>query len=133
MKFLILITLLSSLQSWATIFNSGSQTMIASNPDGIEGVIVNITTPSGSYRSKIPSTIVSSPSSFRNTVIKVNDKCYEPTEVIVNKSLSPSFFANILWLHLSPIAASIDYLTGSIWKMDSNVAVPLNKKMSKGC
>ena len=107
--------------------------MIASNPDGIEGVVVNITTPSGSYRSKIPSTIVTSPSSFRNTIIRVNDKCYESTEVIVGKSLTPSFFANILWFYASPIAGAIDYLSGSMWKMDSNVAVPLNKKNVKGC
>ena len=133
MKKNILLIILNLTVSCATIYNGGSQSMIASNPDGIEGVVVNITTPSGSYRSKIPSTIVTSPSSFRNTIIRVNDKCYESTEVIVGKSLTPSFFANILWFYASPIAGTIDYLSGSMWKMDTNVAVPLNKKNVKGC
>jgi len=132
-KYLSIIVLINTLTSCASVFNGGSQTMIAQNPDGIEGVYVNITTPSGSYRSKIPSTIVSTPSSFRNTIIKVNDKCYESTEVIVGKSLTPSFFTNILWIYGFPVAGVIDYLSGSMWKMDSNVAVPLNKKIEKGC
>jgi hypothetical protein len=115
-------------QSCASIFNSGSQSVIVNGSGDREGVSVNVKTPSGSYRSKMPSTIVTTPSSFNDTAVTVTDKCYEGTEIKVGKSITPSFWANLLWGLSFPVAMGIDYLTGNMWKMDQQVVVPLNKK-----
>jgi hypothetical protein len=114
------------IQSCATIFNGGSQTIIASTSKEVENVSIDVKTPSGAYRSKIPATIVTTPSTFKDTTITVKDKCYERSEIKVGKSITPSFWANFLWGFSFPIAMGIDYLDGSMWKMDSHVVVPLN-------
>jgi hypothetical protein len=44
----------------------------------------------------------------------------------VNKSVTPSFWSNILIGGL--IGMSIDYFSGHMWKMDSHAVIPLNKK-----
>ena len=93
----------------------------------MENVSINVKTPNGSYRSKLPTTIVTTPSSFNDTTITVKDKCYEETEVKVGKSVTSSFWVNIFWGYAFPIAMGIDYLDGSMWKMDTQALVPLNK------
>lgn len=115
-------------QSCSTVFNGGSQSIIANGAGDAENVSIQVRTPNGSYKSKLPTTIVTTPSSFNETTITVKDKCYEETEMKVGKSVTPSFWANFLWLGLgTPIGMGIDYLDGNMWKMDQQVVVPLNK------
>ena len=115
-------------QSCSTIFNGGSQSVIVNGSGDMENISINVATPSGSYKSKLPTTIVTSPSSFKDTTITVKDKCYEATEMKVGKSVTSSFWANLLLLPFgTPIAMGIDYLSGNMWKMDQQVVVPLNK------
>ncbi len=114
-------------QSCATIFNSGSQSIIANSAGDEENVSINVQTPNGAYKSKLPTTIVTSPSSFNDTSITVRDKCYEETHIRVGKSVTPAFWANFLWGFSFPIAMTIDWLDGAMWKMDQQVVVPLNK------
>jgi hypothetical protein len=129
-KKLLLLAFCSSLlfvQSCATIFNGGSQSIIANGSGDAEDVSIYVSTPSGSYKSRVPTTIVTTPSSFNNTTITVRDKCYEETQMIVGKSVTPSFWANFLWGLAFPVGMGIDFLSGSAWKMDQQVVVPLNK------
>lgn len=124
MKNILALTVLFLSCSCATVFNGGSQTILA-NPSNVndEGAVVNVTTTSGAYRTKLPSTIVASPSTFSDVTIKVNDKCYESTEVVVGKSITPSYWVNILiWPGLI-----IDALDGYMWKYDSQVMVPTTR------
>jgi len=121
-----------AITSCATMFNSGSQSLVANSSDGSE-VAVIVTTSSGSYKTKLPATIVTAPSSFADTTIKVVDVCYNQTELTVKKSITPSFFANILFGLASPIGFAIDYADGTMWKMDRNVIVPLDKKKNSSC
>ena len=124
MKNLLACFILFALCSCATVFNGGSQTILA-NPSNVndEGVVVNVTTTSGAYRTKLPATIVASPSTFSDVSIKVSDKCYEGTEIKVNKSVTPSYWVNILiWPGLI-----IDALDGYMWKYDSQTMVPTTK------
>jgi CDP-glucose 4,6-dehydratase len=81
MKKLFTLSLFLAVCSCATVFNSGSQTMIA-NPSNVdaEGVVVDVTTSSGSYKTKLPATIISAPSTFSDVKIRVSDKCYENVE-----------------------------------------------------
>ena len=115
------------ISSCSTMYNSGSQTIAAIGMEGQEGVVIQVKTPSSSYRTKLPATIVTSPSTFNPTTISVVDKCYEKRVVAVNKSITPSFWANIFNYCFG---CMIDPLTGSMWKLDHNTLVPLEKKPS---
>ena len=110
--------------SCSTMYNSGSQTISAIGSEGQEGVVIEVKTPSSSYRSKLPSTIITNPSTFNPTTITVVDKCYERTTTTVNKSITPSFWANIFNYC---IGCLIDPLTGAMWKLDSNTLIHLEK------
>jgi hypothetical protein len=123
-SFSIILSLLV-LQNCASIFNGGSQSIVATASGDVDNIPVEITTSDGSYRSKLPTTIVTSPSSFNDTTIVVKDKCYEETQMKVNKSITPSFWSNILFGGL--IGMSIDYFSGHMWKMDRHAVVPLNE------
>lgn len=126
-KFLSSIALLAVLSSCSTIFNGGSQTVLA-NPSNVndDNVIVDVTTPSGSYKTKLPATIVATPSTFSDLKIAVNDNCYEKNETIVKKSVTPSYWVNILiWPGLI-----VDALDGYMWKYDNQVMVPTTKLSS---
>ncbi|MCE3255337.1 MAG: hypothetical protein K0R25_831 [Rickettsiaceae bacterium] len=116
------------IQSCATIFNGGSQSIIANGSGDVEDVSIYVKTPSGSYKSKLPTTIVTTPSSFNNTTVTAKDKCYEETEMVVGKSVTPSFWANFLLGLGFPIGMAIDFLDGTMWKMDQQVLIPLNKR-----
>ena len=98
--------------------------MIA-NPSNVdaEGVVVDVTTSSGSYKTKLPATIISAPSTFSDVKIRVSDKCYENSEVKVRTGITPSYWVNILiWPGLI-----IDALDGYMWKFDSQTMVPTTK------
>ncbi len=112
------------ISSCATMFNSGSQTMLAKASGNQEGIEVEVTTPSGSYSTKLPATIVAEPSSNDEVTIKVVDKCYDSMEKIVDKSVTPSFWLNTLNVYGGFI---LDWATGKMWKYDSNIIVPVNK------
>jgi len=106
--------------SCASIYNSGSQTILAKSADNKEGVDVEITTSTGAYAAKLPAIIVAE-SSYKGIEIKLTDKCYEPTVLNVNKNIAPSFWANFLLLYGFPIGMLIDAGTGKMWKYDNNV------------
>ena len=124
---LFFIISLVALQSCATVFNSGSQSVIANASGDAENVSIYVKTPSGAYKSKLPTTIVTSPSSFNDTTVTIKDKCYEETPIKIGKSITPSFWANFLFFVWFPVGMGIDYLDGNMWKMDQQVIVPLNK------
>lgn len=119
--FTILVAL--SITSCSSVFNGGSQTTVVtpSNPDF--NAKIKVTTSKGSYQSKLPATISASPSTFNDVTIEVDDECYERITVNIGKSVTPSYFANILiWPGFF-----IDALTGSMWKLDNQTSVPLQK------
>jgi len=137
MKNIFLLFSLIFITQCSTIFNSGSQSFIAKSSDDREGVMVEITTPYGSYRAKLPTTVVSTPSSFTDTKIDVVDNCFNSTTYKVKKSVTPSFWGNILLggaiggvygLLGTSIGMSIDYIDGYMWKMDKMAIVPLSTK-----
>jgi hypothetical protein len=130
MKQLRLAALLSAvvaLSGCSTMFNSGSQTIqaVASNGKDIK---VNITTPAGTYTSKLPATIVAEPSTFKGVSIMVQDDCYDPTQLNVNTSIAPSYWANIF---NAGYGFLIDPFTGAMWKYNNMVSVPVNEKREK--
>lgn len=128
MKKLLILSSLLAVCSCATVFNGGSQSVIANASGDVENVAVEIKTPNGAYRSKLPTTLVTSPSSFNNTTITVKDKCYEETQLQVGKSITPSFWANILWVYFAPVGMIIDFVDGSMWKIDTQTIVPVSRR-----
>mgnify|MGYP003340733622 CR=1 FL=1 len=111
--------------SCSTMFNSGSQPMQVVASDGKRHK-VNITTPSGSYKANIPSTITASPSTFKNVEVKIpSSDCYYPTSVTVGKTITASFWANIFNYGLGFI---IDPLTGAMWNYDSISTLTISEK-----
>lgn len=117
-KFYSICFCLLSLSGCATMFNSGSQTIQAIPSNG-EGVRVNITTPSGTYATKLPTTIVAEPSTFHKVLVDVKDDCYEPTQTAVPSTVTPSFIVNVLFWP----GFIIDTLTGTMWKYNNTVSV----------
>ncbi len=134
----IIILLVFLLCSCSTIFNSGSQSFVAKADGDKDGVEIEVVTPDTSYKSKLPATLISSPSSFSNSKIKIIDKCFNSTSYEVKKSITPSFWANFLlfagpgigsfglYSFLAiPVGMSIDYYNGHMWKFDKVVIVPV--------
>ena len=113
-----------SLSSCATVFNSGSQTILAksSNDKPIE-VVIN--TSNGTYSTKLPTTIVSEPNSFTKVSIEVKDACYEPITIMAGRSITPSYWVNILNYGVGYL---VDYLTGTMWKYHNTILVPVTDK-----
>ena len=125
MKKLLAGMLLFAACSCSTMFNNGSQTVSVVGADGEEGVRVEIRTPNGVYRSRLPATVVTAPSTFNSTEIKVTDKCYEDTLVEINQTIDPSFYANVFNYG---VGFFIDPLTGAMWKLNHHTVVPLTKR-----
>jgi len=133
----IVILLIFILSSCSTIFNSGSQSFVAKADGDKDGVEIEVVTSDTSYKSKLPSTLISTPSSFSNSKIKIIDKCFNSTSYEVKKSITPSFWANFLLygttmgtfglygLFIIPVGMSIDYYNGYMWKLDKVVIVPV--------
>ena len=119
--FLVLVAILST--GCATMFNSDNQTLIA-RPSNVDhkGAKVEVTTSDGSYSSELPATIVSS-SSYADVSIRVVDECYSQTQAMVGKSITPSFWANILFWP----GFIVDAATGKFWRYDSSVVVQTEK------
>jgi len=113
--------------SCASIYNAGSQTILAKSADNKEGVDVEITTSTGAYAAKLPATIVAE-SSHRGIEIRLTDVCYEPIGLNINKNITPSFWTNFLLLYGFPVGMLIDAGTGKMWKYDSNVMVHSKNK-----
>jgi hypothetical protein len=108
------------------MFNNGSQSMMLNASDGSQGIKVNVAGPSGSYPTTLPATIVSSRSSFTDLSVTVADKCYDYTSTTVSKSITPSYWANILNIY----GFVIDWATGAMWNYNNNTSVIVNKKDS---
>ena len=111
------------------MFNSGSQTVIVhpTNPD--HNAKVTVTTSNGSFLSKLPATISSSPSSFTDVTVSVSDECYNDMTITVGKSVAVSYWVNILNIY----GFFIDPLTGTMWNLDSQVTMPVQKKETTEC
>jgi hypothetical protein len=123
MKKLSMLCFCFLLAGCSTMFNSGSQTIQVTTTTGKE-VSVNVTTSSGSYATKLPTTIVAEPATFQDVSVQVNDDCYDPVQINVSKRITLSYWVNILngWGFL------IDPLTGAMWKYNNHVSVPVSKK-----
>lgn len=115
--------------SCSTMFNSGSQSISVVGGEGEEGVAVQVRTPDGVYKSKLPATIITTPSTFNPTEVKITDKCYDEVTIQIKKNIAPSFFANIFNYC---IGCFIDPLTGAMWKLNNHTVIPLNRKAQCG-
>ncbi len=105
----------------STMYNSGSQSI---RVFGKEGTKVLVTTPDGTYDSKLPTTVVAEPG-WEDVTVKVDDGKYEPSSNKVGKSITPSFWANILNGGLGML---VDLGTGKLWKYDNNIQVQVTEK-----
>ncbi len=121
-----LLTLLM-LENCASVLSGGSQSVSVKSASGDENIKIKIITPQSVYEKELSTMFTTTPSSFKDTTILVEDKCYEKTEVKVGKSVHPYFWINILF----PLGVIVDYLTGEMWKMDKEVMIQTNKKT--GC
>mgnify|MGYP001292416600 CR=1 FL=1 len=106
------------------MFNGGTQTIVVNptNPD--HEPKARITTSEGSVLTELPSTITSSPSTFKDVEVVIEDECFEPITVNVSKTVTAAYWANIFNIY----GFFIDPLTGYMWKLDSQVTVPTEKK-----
>ena len=61
-------------------------------------------------------------SSFEPLVITLNDPCYQPYSIEVDKSITPIFWANVFTYF---IGFPVDYFTGALWDYPPVVTIPL--------
>ena len=107
----------------ATLNNRGAQTLIANATDQEQGIQIEVITSDGAYLSTLPNTIVGR-SSWSGITINVVDECYEKTSYDVSRSISRSYWANIIFLY----GFLIDPLTGYWWNYEDHARVPVTKK-----
>lgn len=69
--------------------------------------------------------LLPTPSSFKNTVVVVKDKCYEATKVKVKENIQLYFWLNIFFFP----GVVVDYLDGEMWKLEKEVVINVNKKL----
>ncbi len=119
----MLILLAVVMTACATVNNQGSQTIIAKAAGRQSGVQVEVITKDGSYLGSLPSTVVGR-SSWAGIEIRVVDPCYEPSTFEVPRSLTRSFWANLVFVY----GFLIDPLTGYIWNYDDRIEVPVKRK-----
>lgn len=120
-KILLCVFTVLNMSGCSTMFNSGSQMITALPPSKEKNVEVIANTSSGSFSTALPA-VITTESSYEPVSISVVDKCYAPITIEVNKHITPSFWANILFYP----AFVVDIVTGKYWKYDSTVTVPLN-------
>lgn len=119
----LLVLVAAGTSACATMNNQGSQTIIAKAADQQAGVQVEVVTKDGSYLSSLPSTVVGR-SSWSGIAIKVVDPCYVPSTFEVPRSLTRSFWANLVFVY----GFLIDPLTGYMWNYDDRIEVPVKRK-----
>lgn len=107
----------------ATLNNQASQTVIATAHDPHQGIKIEVLAEGGAYLSSLPSTIVGR-SSWSGITIKVVDPCYEPSSFEVPKSLTRSFWANLIFVY----GFIVDPVTGYLFNYDDKVEVPVKRK-----
>lgn len=118
------------LQNCATVFNGGSQYIVAApSKEEADGVPVRIEVDAGAYKSKLPATIVTKPSSFNDVIIELNHPAYLEERVKVTKSVAPSFWVNVIFIPIGLIGMSVDYYTGYMWKLDRQIIIPTEKRI----
>ena len=120
MKKIIILYCIFFSTSCSLMFNGGAQTI---RIQGKEDAKVLITTPSGSYEDKLPTTVVAQ-SSYSPIEIKVIDERYQSTSNVVGKRITPSFWANFL----NSVGFIIDGVTGSFWNYDNITDVRVVEK-----
>jgi hypothetical protein len=125
MKNLFLLSILAtSLSACATMFNGGNQTIVVNSTNPEHKPKARITTSEGSMMTQLPATVTSSPSTFSDVEIVVEDECFRATTVTVGQSVTGSYWANIFNIY----GFAVDPLTGYMWKLDSQIAIPTEMK-----
>lgn len=61
--------------------------------------------------------------------LDISKEGYETDYVQLNKTLTPSVFANLLLFELAPIGLFLDWQTGAMWNYQDKVVVKLDKKI----
>lgn len=115
----------------STMFNSGSQSVEVKPSKDVTGVEAEIKVPNGRYETTLPTVVTLSPSTFERVVVQVTDPCFKDGVQGVGKSVHASYFFNILNFH----GFWIDVLTGSMWKYDDLVILPVDyaDPLPEGC
>jgi hypothetical protein len=117
-KLLLLLSTLIASTGCSTMFNGGTQNIRAYSSDEQEGIEVMVDSGSGMYKTKLPANI-STVASSEEVTIRVVDDCYEHSMTNVDKSITASYWANILnfW------GFFIDVGTGKMWNYNDTVYV----------
>lgn len=57
--------------------------------------------------------------------VRVEVEGYTPQETILERHVTPSFWANFLWFSWFPVGMITDYLTGAMWNYQDTVYIKL--------
>lgn len=106
----------------ASMFNSSRQAVyVDSDPKGADV-----------KSNKLPRA-ATTPTSFAfdkggDLTVSITKDSYVEQSVVVHKRITPSFWANLLWVYFFPIGMLVDAASGSMWNYDENVYVKLEPK-----
>jgi len=108
--------------AYASIFNSSKQSVyVDSDPKGADV-----------KSNKLPRA-ATTPTSFSfskggDISVTLSKDGYVDQAIVVNRSVTPSFWANFLWAWAFPIGMLVDAASGSMWNYDENVYAKLEPK-----
>ena len=108
------------LSGCATIFNGGNQEVRLSTP-GNKQVKVMVTNAGNNYERVLPSTI-SAVHDMDSVSVMVKGGDYRNAVYVVPKSITPSFWINILFWP----GFFLDLATGDMWKYPKDYTLPLH-------
>lgn len=74
------------------------------------------------YTLTVPNKIHSRPSSFDAFTVKVTDPCFKPYSININKSIHPSYWANVFTYF---VGFPLDYVSGYMWEYDKSTTLAL--------
>ena len=108
------------LSGCATIFNGGNQNIHLSAPDNKQVKVV-VSNAGNQYERVLPSTIIAV-HDMDSVSIMVKGAGYRDAIYVVPKSITPSFWVNVLFWP----GFLLDLATGNMWKYPTNYTIPLH-------
>ena len=115
-----------SLTGCATVFDSGSKNLTLTPSEG-KNIKAEITSSKGIEKVTLP-TQYSAARSKDDIIVRVKDKCYEETSHVIQPTVTPAFFGNILFSVFGLTGTTVDSTSGNMWTYDKSHVVITSKK-----
>ncbi len=122
-KTLLTLALIFTVSGCASIIEGRTQN-VKLLPSKGENVDATFTSKAGTQNVKLPQTVSVEKANQELSVTVKQNTCVQPSTQTAKPSVSPWFFGNILFGGV--FGSTTDAMTGSMWKYDDSVVVPIS-------